>query len=177
MKRQLLVAGIGNIFFGDDGFGVEVAWELLKRRWPEHIRVVDFGIRGLDLTYALLSGDYEQVILIDAVDRGGVPGTIYLIEPSGCSGDEAEGADGEDLSAGPGMIDPHDLNPDKVLGAVAAMGGRLERVVLIGCQPRAARSAEALAAGLSPAVRGAIPKTIEMLDSILDDIHVAGVRI
>ncbi|MGH7848434.1 MAG: hydrogenase maturation protease, partial [Candidatus Binatia bacterium] len=73
---KILVAGIGNIFLGDDGFGVEVARELAKRKLPESVRVVDFGIRGFDLAYALLDG-YDLTILVDAAPRGGLPGTLY----------------------------------------------------------------------------------------------------
>lgn len=79
-QPRILVAGIGNIFFGDDAFGVEVARRLLERPWPEKVRVVDFGIRGFDLAYAFLDG-YDKVILVDTIQRGGTPGTLYVIEP------------------------------------------------------------------------------------------------
>src|SRR2546428_8240900 len=79
-QPRLLVAGVGNIFLGDDAFGVEVAQRLLRRPQPEGVRVVDFGIRGLDLTYALLDG-CDVAVLIDAVPRGQPPGTLYVIEP------------------------------------------------------------------------------------------------
>src|SRR5215510_762446 len=77
---RILIAGIGNIFLGDDGFGCEVAERLSRREWPESVRVVDFGIRALDLVYALSDG-YDAAILVDAVPRGGEPGTVYLIDP------------------------------------------------------------------------------------------------
>ena len=77
---RVLVAGVGNIFLGDDGFGVEVAWKLSRRPWPGEVRVVDFGIRGFDLALTLLD-DFEAVILVDATRRGGPPGTLYLLEP------------------------------------------------------------------------------------------------
>jgi hydrogenase maturation protease len=79
---RVLVACIGNIFLGDDAFGVEVAQRLAGRGLPEGVRVVDFGIRGLDLTFALLD-DYEAVILVDATPRGGDPGTLYVLELDG----------------------------------------------------------------------------------------------
>src|SRR6516225_7125141 len=79
-QPRILVAGIGNIFLGDDAFGVEVARRLAARPQPDGVRVADFGIRGIDLTYALLDG-YETVILVDATPRGGQPGTLYVIEP------------------------------------------------------------------------------------------------
>src|SRR5271165_4572574 len=80
MKDRVLVAGIGNIFHGDDAFGVEVAQHLLTRPKPAGVAVVDFGIRGFDLAFALLDG-YEISILVDVVERGGLPGTLYVIEP------------------------------------------------------------------------------------------------
>ena len=80
MSPTILVAGIGNIFLGDDAFGSEVARRLLLKPWPAGVRVEDFGIRGFDLTFALMDG-YDAVILVDATPRGGVPGTLYTIEP------------------------------------------------------------------------------------------------
>ena len=78
--RRILVAGIGNIFFGDDAFGCEVAAELTQRSWPDGVSVLDFGIRGYDLAYAIMDG-YDATILVDATPQGSAPGTIYLIEP------------------------------------------------------------------------------------------------
>ncbi len=78
--KRILIAGIGNIFFGDDAFGCEVARRLCQSQWPDNVQVRDFGIRGIDLAYALME-TFDQVILIDAVPRGGAPGTLYVIEP------------------------------------------------------------------------------------------------
>src|SRR5947209_17090655 len=119
---RILVACVGNIFLGDDAFGVEVARRLARRQPPE-VRVVDFGIRGFDLTYALLE-DYEAVVLVDAVPRGGPPGTLYVLEP-----DTAEPADA------PATVETHDMDPMKVLRLVRAMGGRVRRLVVVGCEP------------------------------------------
>src|ERR1700756_1973684 len=79
-SSKILIAGIGNIFLGDDAFGSEVARRLMRRTWPPEVRVEDFGIRGFDLAFALLEA-YKLTILIDAVPRGGAPGTLYRIEP------------------------------------------------------------------------------------------------
>src|ERR1700752_2302749 len=79
-SRRILIACIGNIFLGDDGFGVEVAQQLMTKQYPEGVQVVDFGIRGIELAYTLLN-DYDTLVLVDAVPRGGQPGTLYLIEP------------------------------------------------------------------------------------------------
>ncbi len=121
MTGRVLVAGVGNIFFGDDAFGSEVARRLLREEWPEHVRVVDFGIRGLDLTFALLDG-YDTVILLDATPRGGAPGTIYMIE--------AECGDVECAA-----VDAHAMDPMRVLAAAKRMGAKWERLLVVGCEP------------------------------------------
>ena len=118
---SILVACIGNIFQGDDAFGCEVAKVLMRRAPLEDVRVVDFGIRGLDLTYALMDAP-ELTILVDAVSRGGEPGTLYVIEPE--LEDEGEQA-----------IDAHSMDPVQVLRAVRGMGGRLGHILLVGCEP------------------------------------------
>src|SRR6516162_9596523 len=109
---RILVAGVGNIFLGDDAFGVEVAQRLMPRPQPEGVRVVDFGIRGLDLAYTLLDG-YEAVVLVDAAPRGGTPGTLYVLEP------DLESLTSSDEGAP--MIETHNLHPARVLRLVAAM--------------------------------------------------------
>jgi hydrogenase maturation protease len=127
---RILIAGVGNIFLGDDAFGVEVTQRLLRRAWPGDIRVVDFGIRGLDLVYALLDGP-ETVILIDAVPRGdGPPGTLYVLEPQL-----------NDAEAAP-LIEAHSMDPVKVLQTAAAMGAKLQRILLVGCEPTPMTSSE-----------------------------------
>src|SRR5579859_5795920 len=78
--KRILIACIGNIFLGDDGFGVEVAQRLMNKHYPPGVQVVDFGIRGMELSYTLLD-DYDTLVLVDAVPRGGQPGTLYLIVP------------------------------------------------------------------------------------------------
>src|SRR5215212_7277717 len=112
MNPSILIAGIGNIFLGDDAFGVEVAQRLTQRAWPEGVRVVDFGIRGFDLAYAILDGP-DLTIMVDAVPRGEAPGTLYLIEPEL----------GDIDSAGDQALDTHGMNPVKVLQLVKRLGG------------------------------------------------------
>jgi len=80
MNPRILIAGVGNIFLGDDAFGVEVVQQMAGRTFPPGVRIVDFGIRGLDLTYALLE-DYDAAIIVDALPRGQAPGTLYVVEP------------------------------------------------------------------------------------------------
>ena len=125
-KPRILIAGIGNIFLGDDGFGVEVARHLTNIEFPSEVRVADFGIRGLDLAYALQDG-YDATILIDAFPHGEAPGTVYVVEPDlGDPGAIANQAN---------FIEPHAMNPVNVLRMAIAMNGRLKRVLLVGCEP------------------------------------------
>ena len=157
MKPGILIAGIGNIFLGDDAFGSEVARRLQLRAWPSEVRVEDFGIRGFDLAFALLDG-YELTILIDAVPRGDAPGTLYRIEPDLNALDE--------LSEAETSIETHGMNPMKVLAMVKSMGGVFKRVVLIGCEP-APLAAEDGEMGLSDAVAAAIPEAIRMIEETI----------
>jgi hydrogenase maturation protease len=143
---RILVAGIGNIFL-DDAFGSEVARRLLARPAPEGVRIVDFGIRSFDLTYALLDG-YDAVILIDAVPRGEAPGTLYVIEPEL---DEASASPDPDLLTG-----THDLDPEKVLRLAVALGGKTQRVLLVGCEPSTTEESMELSAPVQSAVDEAV---------------------
>jgi hydrogenase maturation protease len=155
-KPRVLVAGIGNIFLGDDGFGVEVAQQLSKSNLPTTVRVADFGIRGLDLVYALQDG-YETTILIDAFPHGQVPGTVSVVE-----------ADLNDPAASLGegnFLEPHAMNPMNVLRMATAMHGNLKRILLVGCEPGNFGGEEGkmgLSAPVEAAVRGAV-KVVENL--------------
>jgi hydrogenase maturation protease len=150
-NRKLLIAGIGNIFFGDDGFGVELARRLIERRaWPEGVRVEDFGIRGYDLAMALTDG-WELAILLDAVSRKGTPGTLYFIEPDPIS---------TVYSKLP--LDGHSLHPEAVLQLVEGFGGTATRVMILGCEP--AEAHELCGIGLSPEVQNAIGPAIEFVE-------------
>jgi hydrogenase maturation protease len=122
---HILIAGIGNIFFGDDAFGVEVARQLSQRPLPEGVSVVDFGIRGLDLTYALLD-DYSVVILVDAVQRGGQPGTLYVIEPT---------LDRTTDAMSGFLVEAHAMDPVRVFRLASILGGQVERLLIVGCEP------------------------------------------
>lgn len=157
MKPRILIAGIGNIFLGDDAFGSEVARRLRARAWPSDVRIEDFGIRGFDLAFALLDS-YELTILLDAVPRGGAPGTLYRIEP------DLEALD--ELSEAETAIETHGMNPMKVLAMVKSMGGVFKQVVLIGCEP-APLASEDGEMGLSVAVEAAIPEAIRMIEEVL----------
>jgi hydrogenase maturation protease len=157
MKRpRVLVACVGNIFFGDDAFGVEVARRLAPRPLPEEVYVVDFGIRGLDLTYALLDG-YDAVILVDAVPRGGRAGTLYVLEP------ELKGTAADDGAT----IETHSLDPAKVLRLAAAMGARIERLLLVGCEPSAPCDVEEMRSGLSAPVEAAVGGAVSLVEGLI----------
>jgi hydrogenase maturation protease len=155
---RILIAGIGNIFFGDDAFGVEVVRRFEGRAVPEGVRVVDFGIRGIDLAYALTDG-CDVAILVDAVQRGGEPGRLYLIEPD---------LDPSDLPP-PGM-EPHSLDPWRVLGLARSLGGKMGRVLLVGCEP-ASFEAENGSMELSEPVQSAVGEAVAMIESLVAKIR------
>ncbi len=155
-QPRILIACVGNIFLGDDAFGVEVAQRLMRSGLPDAVRVVDFGIRGLDLTYALLDG-YETVILVDATPRGGPPGTLYVLEPS---------LDGSDDTAGPGLVETHGMDPVKVLRLAAAMGGSCGRLLLVGCEPTPFHEEDDMSGGLSDPVRAAVDEAVVLIESL-----------
>lgn len=164
MERRILVAGIGNIFFGDDAFGVEVIRRLLQQPLAEGVRAIDFGIRGFDLGTAILDG-YEAVILVDAIARGGRPGTLSVIEPdleSLAATEFSSAVDGHTL-------DGHTLNPTRVLNWVQTLGGRVPPLRLVGCEPAEFGSAEDPQMGLSPPVAEAVGRALPLIQSLIDD--------
>jgi hydrogenase maturation protease len=150
---RVLIACLGNIFLGDDGFGTEVARRLAGRRSPPGVTVKDFGIRGIDLTYALLE-PWELVILVDACPRGGEPGSVYLIEP--------EASDNE----GPVRLEGHSMNPAAVLRTVHALGGSPAKILLVGCEPADLGGADGKL-GLSPRVEAAVDQAIDIIEKAL----------
>jgi hydrogenase maturation protease len=154
---NVLVAGIGNIFLGDDAFGVEVVRRLATRELPEGVQVADFGIRGFDLAHALMDAD-STAVLVDATPRGGEPGTLYLIEAS--------------VDAGAPAIEPHGMDPASVLRLVHALGGRLPRVLLVGCEPSTLGFDEDFGQmGLSPPVEAAVDEAVRMIESLVADLQ------
>ena len=156
----ILIACIGNIFLGDDGFGCEVARRLSQRSWPANVKLVDFGIRGFDLAYALLDG-YDVTIFVDATPRGSDPGTVYTIEPAL---DEIEKIDAQAA-----MVETHGMNPMKVLSMVKAMGGEFRKIFLVGCEP-ATFGPEEGQMGLSQEVEAAVGKAAEVVESLVEQV-------
>ena len=157
---RILIACIGNIFLGDDGFGCAVAKDLAARKLPDEVRLVDFGIRGFDLAYALLDG-YEVTILVDATPRGGEPGTLYTIEPDLSELDEVD--------AQAMMVETHGMNPMKVLCMVKTMGGTFKRILLVGCEPETL-GGEAGQLGLSAPVEAAVGAAVGVVESLVAEI-------
>lgn len=158
-KPRILIAGIGNIFLGDDGFGVEVVRRLAFCQLPADVRVVDFGIRGLDLTYALQDG-YETTILVDVCPHSEEPGTVYVIEPNLDSA-----GDGADQS----VVDAHSMNPMKVIRLARAMNAPIKRMLLVGCEPETLGGEEG-AMGLSASVEAAVDVAVQQISSLVNRI-------
>ena len=168
--RRILIACIGNIFLGDDSFGVEVAQKLTSRknrRYPEGVHVIDFGIRGIDLAYSLLDS-YDALILVDAVSRGGAPGTLYLIEPDLAGIDHEKG-----VLAGRAAMEAHSMDPLKVLAFARTLGAQPIPTFLIGCEPIPLDDSEehiAMQMELSEPVRSALEEAVKMIDSLVDEL-------
>jgi len=165
-RRRVLVAGVGNIFLGDDGFGVEVVKRLAGREVPEGVDVVDFGIRGMDLAYAL-QDDYDLVIFVDATPRGEKPGTVYLIEP------EIE----ED---GGVALDTHGMDPVKVMKLSRVLGARPTRTLVVGCEPQVILSGEDyddMLMQLSEPVLAAVEEAAKLVESLVEEIGKEGDKV
>lgn len=165
--RQILIACIGNIFLGDDGFGVEVAQRLLSRRYPQGVHVVDFGIRGMELAYTLLD-DYDALVLVDAVPRGGTPGTLYLIEP-----DRVDIDPEQRVEAGRVALDAHSMDPVKVLAFARVLGARPIHTLIVGCEPVTISSGEdyeEMHMGLSEPVLAAVDEAVKMIDALVEEL-------
>jgi hydrogenase maturation protease len=161
--RRVLVAGIGNIFMGDDAFGVEVARRLAGRELPAGVDVGDFGIRGIDLMYALGEG-YDAAVFVDAVPRGEPPGTLSVIEPR--------------VEDGEVTLDAHGMDPVRVLSLARQVGSVPERIVIVGCEPavRMSGDEEEIVGELSEPVRAAIGDAVELVESVVGELVEEGGR-
>jgi hydrogenase maturation protease len=157
MTARILVAGVGNIFLGDDGFGVEVALALSKRQLPENVSVKDFGIRGFDLAYALLD-PWDAVIIVDALPRGQAAGTLYVVEPN-LAAASAETA-----------INPHGMDPVHVLNLAASQATITAQVLVLGCEPQDFGDELEGRMGLSARVQAAVPEAAKMALELADRI-------
>lgn len=155
---KILIACVGNIFLGDDGFGVEVARRLAFKALPPETVVKDFGIRGFDLAYAMME-PYDLTILVDACARGLEPGTVFLLEPDPL----------DDRQTG---LEPHGMNPMSVLRMVKSLGGTPGRVLIVGCEPAGLQSENDGQLGLSAPAEAAVDEAIALIESLVSKVLV-----
>jgi hydrogenase maturation protease len=159
MNPTILVACVGNIFLGDDAFGVEVAASLANRQLPKEVMVKDFGIRGFDLAYALLD-PWEAVILVDALSRGEAPGTLVVLEPN---------LDGQATPVSPDMaMNPHGMDPAHVLRLAASMGNISAQILIVGCEPNDFGDELEGRMGLSPVVQNSVEEASNMVEELVE---------
>ena len=161
---MILVAAVGNLWLGDDGFAGEVAKRLRERGLPEDVAVADFGTGGLDLAYEVMRG-YDALVLVDVSRQGGEPGTLYMME---VDEDSIEGAieDGA-------RIDPHGMDPETVLRFVRATGGWPGKVVVVACEPA---QVEEVAIGLSPPVAAAVAAAADLVVETIEELRCTSSR-
>ncbi|MFB9611049.1 hydrogenase maturation protease [Kutzneria kofuensis] len=152
----MLIAGVGNIFLGDDGFGVEVARRLSTLDLPDGVQVRDYGVSGMHLAFDLLDS-YDTTILVDATCRGDAPGTVYVVEL-------------DPVDEPTGFIDAHGMQPDVVMQLLAMLGGSSGRVLLVGCEPASVTGH----IGLSPAVAGAVDAAVRTVLELVEVCDVPG---
>ncbi|MCM3922422.1 hydrogenase maturation protease [Frankia sp. AiPs1] len=176
---RTLVAGVGNIFLGDDGFGVEVVRRLDPASLPGGVDVADYGIRGLHLAFALLDGRYDTVILVDALASDEPPGTLTVLRPELGNAPQADAPAAVDAPGvmdalavvdAPVVVDAHGMSPEIVLRLVRDLGGEVGQVVVVGCRP--AVVAERME--LSGAVRAAVDDAVDLIGDILRDPRLVG---
>jgi hydrogenase maturation protease len=156
MTGRVLVAGVGNIFLGDDGFGAEVARRLATADLPSWVEVADYGISGMHLAYDLADG-YETAVLIDAAPRGGEPGTLTVIEANRARQDPASR-----------LFDAHGMQPDVVLGALDLLGAA-PRVLVVGCEPASLD----YGMELSEPVAGAVDEAVRVVMDLVEGFAAA----
>ena len=156
---QILVAGVGNAWLRDDGFGGHVAKSLEEQELPEGVSVFDFGSGGLDLAYEVMRG-YHALVLIDVSRQGGEPGTLYVMEP-----DEEEIAGGIEDGE---VINPHGMDPQTVLRFVKAVGGWPGKVVVVACEPA---NVEEMGLGLSDEVAASVDRAVKVVLDTVEELR------
>ena len=153
--NKVLVAGVGNVFLGDDAFGVEVVRALLRRPPLPRVTIRDFGTRGLELAHSLVDG-FDALLLIDTVQRGYAPGTLSVLEPDFVS-----------REATPDLLGPgHGVDPCRVFALVQALGGTPPHARLVGCEPLGFGSDEAPMLELSEPVRDAVSRALPLVEQL-----------
>ncbi len=159
--RRILVAGIGNAWMHDDGFGGEVARRLERREMPEGVAVMDVGTGGLDLAYEVMRG-YDALVMLDVSRQGGAPGTLYVME-----------ADEESVAGGiedGEVINPHGMDPQTVLRFVKSIGAWPGKVLVIACEPA---HVEELGWGLSEEVKDAVERAVDLVVETIEELRSA----
>jgi hydrogenase maturation protease len=151
----ILVAGVGNIFLGDDAFGSHVARRMIECFSASNVRIIDFGIRGLGLAYALTEG-YDASIIVDTFARGAEAGTIYVVEP-----------DAGEIDRAAERIEAHAMDPVRILALARSMGAELRNVRIVGCEPATFEPNEGM--DLSPQVAAAVEPTIQIIQSLIEE--------
>jgi hydrogenase maturation protease len=162
MTGRVLVAGVGNIFLGDDGFGPEVARRLAGVALPAQVRVADFGIRGIHLAYELLDG-YTALVLIDTVPPQGRPGRLHVLDAS-------------DVDRPGGQVDAHSMDPAAMLGTLDRLGGTLPKTIVVGCEPESVAEGIGLSAPVAAAVDAAVEQVLAVVESLQDDLEARSAR-
>ena len=164
MIPTILIAGVGNIFLGDDAFGVEVATSLSRRHLPESVAVKDFGIRGFDLAYTLLE-PWDAVILVDALPRGEAPGTLFVVEPD---------LAGLGTPTSPDMaMNPHGMDPVRVLNFAASISTISARVLVVGCEPKDFGDELEGRMGLSTPVQAVVEEASNIVEELIGSLLTA----
>ena len=159
MEAQILVAGVGNSWLTDDGFGGHVVRGLEERELPGGVQVMDFGTGGLDLAYEVMRG-YDALVLVDVSRQGGEPGTLYVME-----------ARPEDVEAGiedGQVINPHGMDPQTVLRFVKTIGAWPGKVVVIACEPA---EVEEMGLGLSDQVARAVDGAADLVSKTIGELQ------
>ena len=159
---KILVAGVGNLLRGDDAFGVRVVQRLEQMRLPDGVRVAEVGISGVALVQELM-GRYDACIVVDAADRGGAPGTLYLLEPEI---ENPHGADAEELHRE--LVDMHYAEPSRALRLAAALGVRPKHLYVLACQPA---DVDEMAENLSPPVERAVGEAVHMIQGLIQRLN------
>ncbi|GLW64902.1 peptidase M52 [Actinomadura rubrobrunea] len=164
--RRVLVAGIGNVFLGDDGFGVEVVRRVDGSALPASVDVADYGIRGVHLAYDLLDGRHDTLVMVDAVPVDGPPGTLAILDVSDAAGEPAGDTAG-DAAAHAGVpaapaVDGHGMDPLTVLRLLRRLGGAVERALVVGCRPASLEERM----GLSEPVAAAVPEAVRLVMAV-----------
>jgi hydrogenase maturation protease len=153
MTARILVAGIGNIFLGDDGFGPEVMRHVVEQPHADDVHLIDYGIRGMHLAYDLLE-EWRALVLVDALPDRGAPGTLHVFE-----------ADHETLSPTAGL-EVHSMDPAAVFATLTALGGTAPRTIVVGCEVKNVDECM----GLSEPVAAAVPAAVAAINDVLVDL-------